>query len=66
MISSLLWGQTVAASVPPANHHFNDYLSIMNSFFFEPATSMELQTEILLLPSNKVQWLIITPVLFAD
>ena len=40
-------GQTLAASVPPANHHFSDYLPAVNSpssFFFEPwpVTSMEL------------------------
>ena len=42
-------GQTLAASVPPANHHFSDYLPVVNSsssFFFEPVTSMELETEI--------------------
>ena len=41
-------GQTLAASVPPANHHFSDYLPAVNSpspFFFEPVTSMELETD---------------------
>ena len=49
-------GQTLAAPVPPVNHHFSDYLPAVNSrssFFFEPVTSMELETEILLLPTNK-------------
>ena len=54
-------GQTLAASVPPANHHFSDnYLPGVNSsssFFFEPVTSMELETEILLLPTNKAHGL---------
>ena len=45
-------------AVPPANHHFGDYLPAVNSpssFFFEPVTSMplELETELLLLPTNK-------------
>ena len=58
-------GQTLAASVPPANHHFSDYLPAVNScssFFFEPVTSMELETEILLLPSNKAHGLYSCPV----
>ena len=49
-------GQTFTASVPPANHHFCGYLPAVNSsssFFFERVTSMELETEILLLPTNK-------------
>ena len=49
-------GQKLAASVPPANHDFSDYLPADNSpssFFFEPVTSMELETKILLLPTNK-------------
>jgi len=49
-------GQTLAASVPPANHHFSDCHPAVNSsssFFFEPVTPMELETEILLLPTNK-------------
>ena len=40
-------GQTLAASVPPANFQFSDYLSAKyssSSFFFEPTTSMELET----------------------
>ena len=48
-------GQTLAASVPPATHHFSDYLPAVNSpssFFFEAVTSMELETEILFLPSK--------------
>ena len=58
-------GQTLAASVPPANHHFSDYLPAVNSpssFFFEPVTSMELETEILLLPTNKSHGLYSCPV----
>ena len=58
-------GQTLAASVPPANHHFSDYLPAVNSsssFFFEPVTSMELETEILLLPTNKSHDLYSCPV----
>ena len=58
-------GQTLAASVPPANHHFSDYLPAVNSpssFFFEPVTSMELETEILLIPSNKSHGLYSCPV----
>ena len=57
-------GQTLAASVPPANHHFSDYLPAVNSsrpFFFELVTSMEL-TEILLLPTNKSHGLYSCPV----
>ena len=53
-------GQTLAASVPTASHHFSDYLPAVNSsssFFFEPVTSMELETEILLLPTNKAHGL---------
>ena len=56
-------GQTLAASVPPATHHFSDYLPAVNSpssFFFKPVTSMELENEILLLPINKSHiWLIL-------
>ena len=58
-------GQTLAASVPPANHHFSDYLPAVNSpssFFFEPVTSMELETEILLLLTNKSHGLYSCPV----
>ena len=58
-------GQTLAASVPPANHHFSDYLPAVNSpssFFFEPVTYMELETEILLLPTNKSHGLYSCPV----
>ena len=58
-------GQTLAASVPPANYHFSDYLPTNNpssSFFFEATTSMELETEILLLPSNKSHGLYSCPV----
>ena len=58
-------GQTLAASVLPANHHFRDYLSAINSsslFFFEPVTSMELETEILLLSTNKSHGLYSCPV----
>ena len=65
MNSFLPVGQTLAASVPPANHHFNDYLPAVNSsssFFFEPVTSMELETEILLLPTNKSHGLYSCPV----
>ena len=58
-------GQTLAASVPPANHHFSYYLPTVNSsssFFFEPVTSMELETEILLLPTSKSHGLYSCPV----
>ena len=58
-------GQALAASVPPANHHFSDYLPYVNSpssFFFEPVTSMELETEILLLLTNKSHGLYSCPV----
>ena len=58
-------GQTLAASVPTANHHFSDYLPAVNSpssFFFEPVTSMELETEILLLPTNKSHGLYSCPI----
>ena len=55
-------GQTLAASVPP---HFSHYLPAINSsssFFFEPVTSMELETEIPLLPANKSHGLYSCPV----
>ena len=58
-------GQTLAASVPPATHHFSDYLPAVNSpssFFFKPVTSMELENEILLLPINKSHGLYCCPV----
>ena len=58
-------GQTLVASLPPANHHFSDYFPAVNSsssFFFEPVTSMELETEILLLPTNKAHGLYSCPV----
>ena len=58
-------GQTLAASVHPANYRFSDYLSTINissSFFFEPVTSMELETEILFLPTNKAHGLYSCPV----
>ena len=58
-------GQTLAASVTPANHHFSDYLPAVNSsssFFFDPVSSMELETEILLLPTNKSLGLYSCPV----
>ena len=58
-------GQTLAASVPPTNHHFSDYLPAVNSsssFFFDPVSSMELEAEILLLPTNKSHGLYSCPV----
>ena len=57
--------QTLAASVPPANHHFSDYLPAVNSsssFLFDPVSSMELETEILLPPTNKSHGLYSCPV----
>ena len=50
--------------VLPAIHHFSDYLPAVNSsssFSFEPVTSMELETEILLLPTNKSHGLYSSP-----
>ena len=58
-------GQTLAAPIPPANHRFSDYLPAVNShssFFFEPVTSMELESEILLLRTNKSHGLYSCPV----
>ena len=53
-------GQKLAASVPAGNHHFSDYLPTTNSsssLFFEPVTSLEIDTEILILSSNKAHGL---------
>ena len=58
-------GQTLAASVPPANHHLSDRYPAVNSsssFFFEPVTPMELETEIPLLPTNTSHGLYSCPV----
>lgn len=58
-------GQKLATSVPAGNRHFSNYLPTINSsssFFFEPVTSLEIETEILLLPSNKAHSLYSCPI----
>ena len=57
--------QKLAASVPTDNHHFSEYLPTINSsssFFFEPVSSLEIETEILPLPSNKAHGLYSCPI----
>ena len=49
-------GQNLTNEFPASNNHFADYLNDMdqpNSFFYEPATTAELEKEINSLPSNK-------------
>ena len=58
-------GQKLASKVPDSNRHFSEYLTNVNcahSFFFEPVTSLEIELEISLLPSNKAYGLYSCPV----
>ena len=49
-------GKKLADDVPSSSQHFSDYFSDQvypNSFFFDPVTSSEIESELLSTPLNK-------------
>ena len=50
--------QKLANNIPSSSRHFSDYFGDQvypNSFFFDPVTSSEIESEILLTPLNKLK-----------
>lgn len=58
-------GQKLLEDVPSSDRHFSEYLgneTYPNSFFFDPVTSPEIESEIMLTPLNKAYGLYSCPI----
>ena len=58
-------GQTLADNIPSSNRHLSDYFGDQvypNSFFFDPVTPSEIESEILLTPLNRTYGLYSGPI----